>query len=350
VSTPRTVTTSLFAMMSILVALRCPAQLSGGVPVRIPNAPNPECINGSTDRLWLTMYRAIITKHHGFLTSENQAEVILNVHVTTDPASNQQLTYPLSTKVNIDQYSVGQVSLPVEYTLINGLALTQKDTKGNNVAYTGFGVDTTLVNLKSKNGLGTALDALQQITGSGKIPIPSSPYTQAAGYLLDFANKAVTTDINNKNGDDKYATAALSLNIDPTGTCGNAGGDGQGFEQTGVKAIVMAEGQAGATLVPIANVPAYCWAADITPSFVIKATPRQGTTPCSDASYQAAYKAIGNDYIAFYLQRRPVAIQGHTLGVPTPAEVKRSQQIKVAQKNAQKLCDALGVKDCKGAQ
>jgi hypothetical protein len=324
-------------------------QLGGGVPVRIPVGPQPECINGTSDRLWLTMYRVIVTKKSGFLSSEKQAEVVVNVHVATDPASNQQLTYPLSTKVNIRQYPTGQISLPVEYTLVNGLALLQKDSNGGDTSYTGFGVDTTLVNLKSRNGLGTALDALDQITSSGKISIPSSPYTQAAGYLLDFANKAVTSDINSKNADDKYTTAALTLNIDPNGTCGGDSGDGKGFEQTGVKAIVMAEGVTGAGLIPIDNPSDYCWAADVTPSFVIKATKKSGATPCSDVSYGPNYKSITNDYVAFLLQRRPIVATPHHLGAPTAEEVRRGHAVRMAKDASKELCRVLRMEQCNAA-
>jgi hypothetical protein len=325
------------------------ADQRGGVPVRIDGEPTPECVNGATDRAYITMYRAIITKKKGgFLSSEKQAEIVITIHVSSEPQSSQALTYPLSAKVNIDQYPNGQVSLPVEYTLVNGLALTQSDGKAGKVAYTGFGLNATIVNLRSKNGLGTALDSLQQVTSSGKLPIPSSPYTQAAGYLLDFANKAVSADIESKNSDDKYTTETLALNIDPMGTCASPGPGGHGFERTGVKAILMADGPAGAQLIPIADVNDYCYAADIEPAFVIKATKKRGAIACSDPSYNAQYKAISNDYLAFLLQRRPINTGGaKTLGKPTPAQVRYRKSIE----HSMALCKLLGMQsDCKAAE
>jgi hypothetical protein len=295
------------------------------------------------------MYRLIITRvANGWFSHETQAEVIINVHVTTNPASTQQLTFPLSTKVNIDRYHAGQISLPVEYTVVNGLPLTQKDAKGADVTYSGFAVDTTLVNLRSRSGMGTALDALQKITGSGKIPIPSSPYTQTAGYLLDFANTAVSADIDNKNADDKFATASLTLNIDPVA---ETGGNCRGFEQTGFKTIIMAEGDAASgTLIPLADVPSYCWAADIAPAFVVKATRKEGATSCDDPSYNAKYMPIGNNYVAYYLQRRPIISPPNHLGPPTEADKRARRADQAAKQGARKLCAALHVMTCRAAE
>ena len=340
---------SIISGIALLLALGSSlADEGGGVPVRIPVGIAPECINGKSDRVWITMYRSVTTKTSGFLSSDKQAEVIFNVQVKSTPEVNPPLTFPLSTKVNIAKFSNGQVSLPVEYTLVSGLSLTDKDKNGKDVAYTGFGVDMTLVNLRSRNGLGTALQALSDVTSSSKLPIPASPYAEAAGYLLNFANTAVTKDINAKNDDDKLTTASLALNIDPDGTCNGPGTDGLGFERTGVKAIVMASGPKNSNVIPIDQASTYCWGADLTPVFVIKAAPQQAGVDCADASYAAKYKPIGNDYTALFLQRRPIALPGH-LGPPTPQLLKNRQAITAAKKNAKSLCDALGIKNCQAA-
>jgi hypothetical protein len=317
-----------------LCCLCCYGQNNGGVPVRVADF-NAECINSSTDQVWLTLYRIIETKQKGFFTSENQAEVVVTVNVQSDPDPAKPLTFPLSKKVNVRAYSAGQVSLPVEYTLVSGLKLSQKSGT-TNITYTGFNVDATLVNLKSKNGLGGALAALSTITGGNKLPIPSSPYTQAASYLLDFANQAITNDINDKNGDDKYSTASLSFNFDPQGKCGATG---QGFETTGTKAILMADGEAGDGYVPIDQTGSYCWSADILPSFVLKASKNVPGKPCSDPSYAAASKPVTNNYLAFFLQKRTIS---GTLGSPTRIQTDKS--------NSKHLCDLLKIADCEAAR
>ena len=316
-------------------------RFNGGVPVRIPDAPMPRCINGSTDQVWLTLYRVVMTKKSGWFTASNEAEIVVTVQVKTKPQSAQNLSYPLSSKVNIRDYDTGQTSLPVEYNLINGLGLKQKDADGHDVFYTGLGVDTTVISLKSQGSLGATLSALAQLTGSKKLPIPDTPYTQAAGYLLDFANAAVNNEINNQNADDKYTTASLALNFDPEGICHEPGPDGQGFESTGTKAILMAEGITGAGYVQIEAAGDYCWTAETTPVFVLKAAKKLADKPCADRSYAALYKAVTNNYVAYFLQKRtPATHFAHFRRAKFKRDIDESNL----------LCQLLGVADCPAAK
>lgn len=321
---------SLSIFLLTVIPICCFGQQQGAIPIRIPDSPTPRCINYNTDQVWLTLYRVVTTKKNGWFTSQNQAEIVINVQVKTQPQSDKPLAFPLSNKVNIQNYGTGQISVPVEYTLVSGLAL-KAGTTASPVYYTGFGVDTTLVNLSGKHGLGTALDALDQIVGSKKLPIPDNPISQAAGYLLDFANTAITNSITNQNAEDRYTTASLALNFDPDGTCAGPSADGQGFETTGTKAILMADGVQGPGYVPIDQTGSYCWTADTQPSFVLKATPKAGATPCSDASYSSKYLPVTNNYVAYFLQKRQVS--GH-LGASNAARDKQESK---------KLCDALGL-------
>jgi hypothetical protein len=309
---------------------------NGGVPIRIPDAPVPRCINGLTDQIWLTLYRVVMTKKRGWIADSNQAEIIATVQVKTKPQSSQTLSYPLSNKVNIRDYQAGQISLPVEYSLVSGLNLKQKDAHNNEVLYTGLGVDTTVINVKSESALGATLSALAQLTGSKKLPIPDSPYAQAAGYLLDFANTAVTNEIANQNADDKYTTASLALNFDPDGSCSDPGPDGLGFETTGTKAILMGEGVPGNSFVPIDQAGDFCWTAETRPVFVLEAARKVPAKPCGDPSYSALYKSVTNNYVAYFLQKRSIR----------PA-VTAAVQRDVAE--SKKLCDLLGVTDCPAA-
>jgi len=329
----------LLALVIVSSPSFCFGQQHGGIPLRIKDGPDARCINYNTDEVWLTLYRVVTTKNSSWLTSENQAEIIINVQVKTKPQSDKPLAFPLSTKVNIRNYSTGQVSIPVEYTLVSGLALKQ-GTGDKAISYTGFGLDTTLVNLKGKHGLGVALDVLDQVVGSKKIPIPDNPYSQAAGYLLDFANKAVTDSITNQNADDKYSTASLALNFDSEGTCGGSSPQGQGFETTGTKAILMSEGVQGPGYVPIDRTDGYCWMAETQPSFVLKAALKVGKIPCSDNSYTDKFVQVTNNFVAYYLQKREVS--GHLGAGNAARDDKESLQ----------LCGALGLKssECPAAK
>jgi hypothetical protein len=316
------------------------AQQQGGITVRIDNEPDPKCIDSATDKVWLTLYRIVESKDRGFFSNENQAELVVTVKVQAEPQPPQPLSFPLSTKIDIRPYENGQISLPVEYTLISGLDLRQ-DNDGKTVLYTGFSVDTTLINLKSRGGLGSAIDALSSITGSNKLPIPDNPYTQAANYLLGFANKAIQNDIDEKNSDDKLSTATLSMNFSSDSSCASGGVTGQGFESTGTKAIVLATGVPGDMLIPIDQTDQYCWVADVKPSFVLKATKLVAGKKCGDAGYNTMYRPISNDYLAFFLQKQSNA-PAHLGGGPN-----RQRQQDVG--DAKALCDLLDVKFCPAA-
>jgi hypothetical protein len=322
------------AFLSVVAASAtsiCFAQQSGGIPVRIPADPTtPRCINYNTDQVWLTLYRVVTERRQGWFTSQNQAELIMNVQVKTQPQSDRPLAFPLSARVNIRDYAPGQISIPVEYTLVSGLVLKQR-AGDKDVYYTGFGLDTTLVNLQARHGLGVALDALNQIVGSAKLPIPANPYSQAAGYLLDFANRAVSQSIADHNADDKYTTASLALNFDPEGTCGGSSPDGQGFETTGTKAILMSNGVQGPGYVPIDQTENYCWTASVEPSFVLKAARKVGGTPCIDPSYSGKFVQVTNNFVAYFLQKRQVS--GH-LG---PSDIARDKS------ESLQLCRAMGL-------
>jgi len=315
------------------------AEQQGGIPIRIDNAPDSQCINSATDRVWLTLFRVVESKNNGFFSRENQAEIVITVKVQAEPQPPQALSFPLSTKVNIRPYSSGQISLPVEYTLVSGLNL-QQTSSGNTVTYTGFSVDTTLINVKSKGGIGSAIDALSSITGSNKLPIPDNPYSQAANYLLGFASKAIQNDIDNKNSDDKLSTATLSMNFSGDASCQSGGVTGEGFESTGTKAILMSTGT-GDNLIPIDQTDQYCWAADVKPSFLLKAARIVPGKDCGDATYKALYRPVSNDYFAFFLQKQTKA--------PAHLGGGRSRLREREIRDNKALCKLLGVKSCPAA-
>src|SRR6185437_11750982 len=98
-------------------------------------------------------------------------------------------------------------------------------------------------------------------TSSGKLPIPKSPYTAAASYLVNFANSAVKKDIDAQNEDDKAVSGTLQFNFSPTGDCS---GD---FEKTGIKAIVYSDGDSTAAgYVDVGRINEYCFQAELVPS------------------------------------------------------------------------------------
>jgi hypothetical protein len=254
----------------------------------------------------------------GWFVKDNDVAVIINAQVKTDPQADKTLTYPLTANVKFGDASAGQVSLPIEYEIVTGLKLTQ-----GTVTYTGIGVEVTLVNAKDTTKLGTAIQSLAKITSSSKLPIPTSPYTTGAGYVLSFANQAISDDLNKTP--DKSVAGALSLNFDPDGSC--ATGD---FETTGTKAIIYGEGSPGDGFIDIMHTDQYCFSALLKPVFALRVAKVQGTLACTDPSYSAKMVDVSNNYIGFFLNKRSAP---PTAG-PTPLSQRdRDESIKRCQAN-----------------
>jgi len=139
---------------------------------------------------------------------------------------------------------------------------------------------------------------------------------------MDFANTAVQKDIDNQNSGDKSKTGALDFNFDPDGKCS---GD---FETTGTKAIIFGpvdqnQGQTS-DFVDIAHANDYCWTADLTPSFVLKAAKKEGAVLCNNPYYGPKFKSIGNNYVGFYMNKRTVSKK---LGPDSQAAKDRNQSL-----------------------
>ena len=321
-------------------------QGQGGVPVRVvqlsddPSTPS-RCIDPNKDRVWLTLRRVITTRSKGWFTKDADVSIVINAHVQTDPPQDKGISYPLAAKAKFGKGPFGQVSVPIEYTIVSGLTLSQNEkdaSSGKKILYTGLGVDVTMLNTKQKNGLGTALQVLVDTTSSSKLPIPASPYTQAATYLLKYANDAVDKAISTTADNDKSVTGSMAFTFDPQGTCGSKDPNGDDFESTGTKAFLSSDGiktpaQGSAVYVDINQTNNFCWAADLTPSFVLKASPKSGTVPCTDATYAPKYLPVSNNYLGFFLNKR--AVSG-TLGAVNALAVKDRQ-------DSLKRCRANGI-------
>lgn len=303
------------------------SQGQGGVPVRVavpddPGVPS-RCINPSKDEIWLTLRRVITTRSSGWFTQDADVSVVVNAHVQTNPPPAMPIAYPLAATAKFGNVSTGQVSVPIEYTIVNGLVLkqTEKTASGNTVLYSGLGVDVTLLNTRQRNGLGTAIQALVDVTSSGKVPIPSSPYTSAATYLLGYANKAIENSITSTNASDKAVMGSLAFNFDPMGQCAGRAADGTDFESSGTKAFLSSDGvktpPAGTGVyVDINQTNNFCWKADLSPAFVLKATPKK-PAPCTDASYSASFLPVTNNYTGFFLNKSEVPTTlGPLRGIP----------------------------------
>ena len=289
----------LYKIPSILVALSlfaCSGDTvqaqSGAVPIRIADGSTSRCIDPRSDRLWVTLRRLIVDRSKGFLRKDTSVALILNASVKVQPATPKPISFPLISEATLRGYSEGQVSVPVEYSIVDGLLLNQDE-----VLYTGTAIEMTILNKRGKTGWGKALQALSET--ANKLPIPSNPLTQTGTYLLDFANAAVSKDIEDQNSDDKAKSATLALNFDPTGACG--GGADSDFESTGTLAILQQLGVRGPGYVPIDQTNEYCWDADLRPAFILKAAPKDSSKECDDPTYEPNYVQVRNNYVAFFV-------------------------------------------------
>ena len=291
---------------------------TGGVIVRVPDSASSRCINGKTDVIWLTLRRVVTNRSESWFTKDRSVALLVNALVRTYPQAPKAISFPLITDTTLRGYAIGQVSLPIEYTIVDTLPL-----KEGSYRYSGLEIDLTLLNKQSANGWGRALQALADV--SKKLPIPSNPITQSATYLLDFTNAAITKDLEAQNADDKAKSAVLALNFDPTGRCAGV----QDFERTGTIAVLQSAGVIGPNLIPIDQTDQYCWTADLQPDFILKAAPK-GSTSCDDQNTARDYVQVTNNYSAFVLSALP---SGKVLGATSIED----------RKNALRRCEANGL-------
>lgn len=289
------------------VPISCAAQQGGGRVVRVEGASGAErCIDPYNDKVWLTLRGLTVSKAGTWFTTDKDVSLIMNARVNSDPAPPNPIVFPLMSVAKLGDGPPGQIIVPIEYQLVSGLTLKQ-----DNVVYTGLGVELTLINIKDRSKLGNALQALETITAAAKLPIPASPYTQAATYLTAFANSAVQKDIDAQK-DDKAIAGAMQFNFDPEGKC--LQGD---FEKTGTKAIIFAAGEKSSPgYVNIEAPEQYCFNAKLTPAFILGAAKRVGDKDCS--TYSAGdFKTVTNNYVGLFLNKQTTR---RVLGPNVPLE------------------------------
>ena len=266
---------------------------SGGRIVRIQDGTNSRCIDPSTDSLWLSIRRVITQRDTGWFSDDTSTVILAKAAVIAHPDPGKPIVYPLMSEVGVAAYDEGQVSLPVEYGVVDRLELNQIDHQ-----YTGLSVELTLLNIRDRTPLGNALSALRTVASK----LPASPVGQAAGYLIDFANSAVDRDVEDHDADDKAVSATLRLSFAPNGQCAGDGSDA--FESTGTIAVIQSTGIPGDGLVPVGDAGGrYCWRANTVYTFDLEAAPERGGVPCDDPSYE--YRPVTNDYVGFILNAMP---------------------------------------------
>jgi hypothetical protein len=264
----------------------------------VPDGDAVQCINPATDRLWITLRRLIVDKSKGFLREDTSVALLVHASVKVQPATPKPISFPLISEATLRGFTPGQVSVPVEYTIVDGLLLSQEE-----FLYTGASLEMTILNKSGKTPWGKALQALAET--ADKLPIPANPLGQTATYLLEFANSAISKEIEDQNTDDKSRSATLALNFDPSGVC--SGGADSDFESTGTIAILQESGTRGKGYVPIDQTNSYCWDAAFRPTFALKAAKKNAGQACNDPGYTPTFEQVTNNYIAFVVNAIPTS-------------------------------------------
>jgi hypothetical protein len=287
----------IYSLVALLAFPAVCAAQSGGLIVRVEDGASSRCINDKTDEIWVILRRVITNRQASWLKQDSSVATFIKATVVT-AQNSQTVSFPLMDEETVEGLPKGQVSIPEEYVIVNEFKLDQGNTR-----YSALNLDLTLVNRQTQSAWGTALNALAQIAGSQKIPLPSSPFTQAGSYLLNFANSALQKDIDAQNAKkDAIKSAQIALAFDPDGQC-----QGDGFEKTGTFAVVQSQGITGDGYVNLRDVDNYCWKADLTPTFALKAAPKDPAKSCTDSQYRPHWKTVTNNYVGFVLNAEPAS-------------------------------------------
>lgn len=158
--------TFLAALTATMIARN--AMAAGPIIVRVSDRVEPYCVNSNSDSVWLSIRRVITEKKSGWFTTDKSLSLVVTTTVRTNPAADKPLSFPITAQANYADLPTGQISVPIEYVLVDGLALKQTNAK-----YSGLNVAVTLLNNKKRTVWGNALQAVNDILSSKKLPIPA---------------------------------------------------------------------------------------------------------------------------------------------------------------------------------
>jgi hypothetical protein len=314
--------------------------------VRIPTASSPKCINSKTDEINLAVYRVIVEKNGGFLTSDNSAGVAViatlngnSIQVSppagsTPPPQNVQASAPQVSVLKIAGEQNGQVFIPLEYPIASRFLLSQSNgvTKAET---TSMQLSLYVEKKRGANTFGTIVTDASSIIGS--LPIPASPYLSAADTFLNFATKAITDDATNSENAMEIATINIPFadhDISGTQSCIDGGGS-----YTGAIGVIAATGVSGPNLLTLENLDQkYCWRYSTAGTFEIQFAAKP-TAGCTGSIPEAQWSEPSNDYTMLLLtaESTPSTLVHNALNLDR--DTTRTQQLS----NSEKVCSSLHV-------
>jgi hypothetical protein len=238
--------------------------------------------------------RVFLEKTAGLFTTDKKAGVIVNAKLNAQGSgANASVEIPAVNLVTIADEPKGRVSVPLEYEIASYLSLRQAS-----LTTTGIRLDIAFAKIRGKNTFGDVLDIAGKALNA--LPIPASPFADAASKVLKFANDAVDQATSNQQSV-PFGTISLAFNRGPQPDIARCAADGK--ERTGAFALLLSGGLPGSQLVPVTNTEAtYCFRYSSTNTYELLAAKKiSGACPTADA----AFSGVTNDYVMFLISAEP---------------------------------------------
>lgn len=265
----------------------------GKIIVRVDDGTTSRCINSSADRITMHMRRFIINKDAGVFEEDKAAGLVINTVISGEEGgvTPRRVSFPRMYTANIESYTKGYTSIPIEEKLFSRFPLTNS---GN--SYDTAEIEFTILAKRDRTPFGVALSALADISKS--LPAPINPFSEGFKYFTEYANKVVAGSLSAANNISQQSNEGkVTLSFSSTDTCT---GD---QEHTGTLAIVSGvDDKPSDGFVDIKR--DYCWRAVLKPVFNLYFAPKTSGSTCTSVT-DAAYKRVNNPYIAFYINAEP---------------------------------------------
>ena len=286
-------------ILAMFVGLSTRAFAQGSTIVRIEDPSGSHCINALKEEVTVHVRRVFAQKTGGLFTEDKRAGVSLTTRLTgkTRPTTgnpvNEEVKYPSVNLVTIADENRGRVSLPLEYQVASYLQLQQGKT-----SITDIHIDLTLAKVRGKSTFGEVLDVAGKAFAA--LPIPASPFTDAANKFLKFTNDAIDESTKGANSE-HFGKIDLAFNNEAESDIKKCASRGK--ERTGAVALLLGRGQKGVDLIPITNTEKnYCFSYSSINTYELLAGARKPNGTCPDSN---KYSGVANDYVMFLISAQP---------------------------------------------
>jgi hypothetical protein len=269
----------------------------------------------------MTLRRVVIQKEAGLFTEEKKASVAI---LATLNASSSELPAAQAPSVNpvpIEDMPEGQVALPLEYPIASLLSLPQDSPK--NTYTKNMLLDVYVAKKRGKNTFGKVLDLAGQVLA--RLPIPESPYTNAANQVLKFANDAIKAEAAAEEAN-HVASVTLQFNNKDQADIQRCKADG--FEATGAIAIVGPKGPRDGRTLPLHNLERdYCWRYSSENTYAVEYAQKPPDGECKTVA-EAAFSELPNDYVMVLVSAAKIESPFNPLTSPAqPKDLSRMKDL-----------------------